>query len=129
MASMTKAEPRVQPMFIKSVGCVPLILAILGMAHWLINQPNRSPGPDRIVAGEAAKVLAGKGLRAWHLTADDARFGGLSALAVQDGELIALTDSGVVVRFVPPALGSRANMAFALHDLPDGPGSALQGVS
>jgi hypothetical protein len=63
-------------------------------------------------------------MRAWELSAADPRFGGLSALAVEGGELIALTDSGVVVRFAPPGAGSR--LRIALRDLPDGPGSQFR---
>ena len=40
--------------------------------------------------------------------------------------LLALTDSGAVVRFAPPAPAQP--MRFALHDLPDGPGNARQQV-
>ena len=42
-------------------------------------------------AGFAPLRLAG----AWQLTSDDPRFGGISALAIDRGRLVALTDSGV----------------------------------
>jgi hypothetical protein len=63
-------------------------------------------------------------MKAWELSAADPRFGGLSALAVAGGALIALTDSGVVVRFSPPGAGEK--LRIALHDLPEGPGSQFR---
>lgn len=121
---MTKAEPRVQPMFSKLLASAALALPVLAMATWLRAEPDRWPAADRLVAGNASRVDVGKGLRGWRLTAGDRRFGGLSALAAHAGGLTALTDSGVVVRFAPPARSGR--VVFALHDLPAGPGSALR---
>jgi hypothetical protein len=123
-SDMTKAEPRVQPMFSKLVASAALVGPILALAVWLRAQPSRWPAPDRAVAGRVTEVTVGKGLRGWRLTAGDERFGGLSALVARRGELIALTDSGVVVRFSPPA--QSGSMVFALHDLPGGPGSPLR---
>jgi hypothetical protein len=111
-------------MFSKLVASAALILPILGLSNWLVAQPDRWPAFDRISAGRAEDVAVGRGLRAWRLTARDGRFGGLSALAWHGGELVALTDSGVVVRFPPPARSGR--IVFALHDLPGGPGSPLR---
>ena len=99
-------------------------LPIFAAAVWHNGQPSRLPGPDRVVSGAAVPVAIGPGMRAWRLTAPDGRFGGLSALAVDRGALVALTDSGVVVRFAPPRAGG--TLPFALHDLPAGPGSALR---
>jgi len=48
----------------------------------------------------------------------DERFGGVSALALDRGVLIALTDSGTVIRFPMPGRGGRA----LVRDLPAGPG-------
>lgn len=91
-------------------------------------QPYRTPLPDRRVTGHAARLsLGGRGevalAGAWELAAPDPRFGGLSALAVDGDALLALTDSGVVIRFIPPRRAS-APIRFVLHDLPAGPGSA-----
>ena len=122
--AMTEAEPRVQPMFSKLLASAGLVLPLLAMATWLRAEPDRWPAADRLVAGHATPVAVGKGLRAWRLTAGDGRFGGFSALAVRAGVLIALTDSGVVVRFASPTRSGR--VVFALHDLPAGPGSALR---
>jgi hypothetical protein len=56
---------------------------------------------------------------AWVMTAGDPRFGGLSALAVDNRRFVAVSDLGAVARFDPPsAAQSRAN----IHDLRDGPG-------
>jgi hypothetical protein len=119
---MTKAEPRVQPMFSNWLASAALILPIFAMSNWLVAQPNRWPAPDRMSAGRADEVAVGDGLRAWRLTASDGRFGGLSALAMDGRALMALTDSGVIVRFAPPAHSGR--LVFMLHDLPGGPGSS-----
>jgi hypothetical protein len=119
---MMQAEPRVQPIFIRIFSSLIVALPIMAAAGWLRAQPSRWPGADRVVAGRAVEVPLDKGLRGWRLTAPDRRFGGLSALAVEEGGLLALTDSGVAVRFAPPA-ASRAVVRFGLHELPAGPGS------
>ena len=125
-AAVMKPEWRLQSMFIKGkiFSSLAVALPIFAAAVWHNSQPNRWPGPDRVVIGRAVEVAMGRELRAWRLTAPDRRFGGLSALAVERGELIALTDSGVVVRFAAPGAGEQ--LRIALHDLPDGPGSALR---
>jgi hypothetical protein len=122
--AVTEAEPRVQPSFSKILGAALLVGPILALAIWLREQPSRWPAADRIVLGQAAPVAVGPGLRAWRLRAPDPRFGGLSALAVAGDDLVALTDSGVVVRF--PAPTGAGPVRFSLHDLPGGPGSALR---
>ena len=53
------------------------------------------------------------------MTADDRRFGGLSALAVDRGRFLAASDLGAVVRFDPPSV---ARPRAWLSDLADGPG-------
>lgn len=121
---MTQAEPRVQAMFSKWLGCALLVLPIFALANWLRAQPSRWPVPDRTVVGQAEPVAVGPGLRAWRLRASDPRFGGLSALAVAGEDLVALTDSGVVVRFAAPT--AAGPVRFSLHDLPGGPGSPLR---
>lgn len=121
---MTEAEPRVQPMFSNWLAAAALVLPILALASWLRAQPSRWPEPDRTATGRANEVLVGTGLLGWRLTAGDKRFGGLSALVARNGELVALTDSGVVVRFAPPARAGR--IVISLHDLPAGPGSPLR---
>jgi hypothetical protein len=58
---------------------------------------------------------------AWELQASDPRFGGLSALAIDHGGFLAVSDLGAVVRFDPP---SAASPQASLADLRDGPGDA-----
>ncbi len=126
MAAMMKPERRLQPIFIKGkvFSSLAVVLPIFAAAVWHNGQPSRWPGPDRVVGGRAVEVALGNGLRGWRLTAPDRRFGGLSALAVERGTLVALTDSGVVVRLSPPVAGRP--LRIALHDLPGGPGNLLR---
>ena len=121
-----KPERPVQRLFsrFKLFSSLSLALPIFAAGVWLKGQPNRWPRPDRVVDGRAVEVGVGAGLRAWRLTAPDPRFGGLSALALDRGELLALSDSGVVVRFAPPSAGR--GMRVSLHDLPGGPGSPFR---
>jgi hypothetical protein len=118
-----KPEQSVQPPFtqFKLFSSLVVALPIFAAGVWLKQQPNRYPLPDRVVDGRAVEVAVGEGYEAWRLTAPDPRFGGLSALAVEDGALLAISDSGVVARFDPPGAG--AAMRISLHDLPAGPGS------
>jgi hypothetical protein len=106
------------------VGSLAISLPILAMAAWHNGQPDRHPLPDRIVYGRAVAIAVGPTLRMWELSSPDPRFGGVSALAVHSDRLIALTDSGTVVRFAPP--GTSEQLEVALHDLPGGPGSPLR---
>lgn len=121
-----KPERPLQHMFSKAnfFNSLAIALPIFAMAAWHKAQPSRWPGPDRVVTGVADPVVAGAGLRAWRLSAPDRRFGGLSALAIEHGMLVAVTDSGVVLRMARPAAGRR--MRIALHDLPGGPGDPLR---
>lgn len=123
------AERGVQRLFSKSFVFSALLLAtpIFALAAWSKAQPNRTAMPDAAVDGTAVAVpfegAAGIKVRIWRLSAPDRRFGGLSGLAVDGGELLALTDSGVTVRFAPPSELSQP-IVFRLRDLPDGPGDA-----
>lgn len=56
---------------------------------------------------------------AWIMTAGDPRFGGLSALAIDGGRFLAVSDLGAVIRFDPPS--ARRPLA-SLLDLREGPG-------
>jgi hypothetical protein len=74
--------------------------------------------PARIADNAAAPLrIAG----AWRLTSSEPRMGGVSALAVDRGDLVALTDSGVVIRFAKPA---HPRQIAEFRDLPAGPGAA-----
>ena len=57
---------------------------------------------------------------AWEVRSNDPRFGGVSALAVDHGALVALTDSGGVTRFPKP---SRETVQASIREIPAGPGS------
>lgn len=119
-------ERKVQPKF--SIGWAAsalLLLAAIGLFdRWLATFPDRAELGWRVARIAATPVLFdAKGYApfrlagAWRLTSSDPRFGGISALAVENGCLLALTDSGVVIRFSP----SR-NSAW-IGELPDGPGT------
>lgn len=56
---------------------------------------------------------------AWEMEASDPRLGGLSALAIDGGRFLAVSDLGAVVRFDPP---SAAIPRASLLDLRQGPG-------
>ncbi len=118
-------ERGMQPKFrMRDLACGLLLLAAIGLFdRWLAWVPNRDElgwrtariafGPVHLNEAFAPFRLAG----AWKLTSDDPRFGGISALAVDRGALLALTDSGALVRFRPP------HPRAEIGELPDGPGS------
>ncbi|HEU5285223.1 MAG TPA: esterase-like activity of phytase family protein [Sphingomicrobium sp.] len=120
-------EREVQPKFrIRELAAGLLLLAAIAL--WdlaLARIPNRAEFGWRAARIEARPLrldsrafaplrLAG----AWELTSADPRFGGVSALAIDRGRLLALTDSGALVRFSP-----RRQMAI-IGELPGGPGDA-----
>jgi hypothetical protein len=123
-----EAEPEVQLLFsvLRFAAAVLLAAAILNFAELYRQIPNRTElGPREVPirfdpvrfdpGGFGGLKLAG----AWRLSAPDPRFGGLSAITVDKGGLLALSDSGVVVRFPKP--GEARPMA-RIDELPDGPG-------
>lgn len=119
--SLNETERRLQPRFIKLLIALPfLLLASDGRTEL----PDREPKPDRVAAISVSplRLAPGEGVMvtgAWEVTADDPRFGMLSALAVLgDGRLQALSDSGVRVTF--PRGGVKGSAVLA--DLPAGPG-------
>lgn len=125
-----EAECGLQPRFRKSALAqgVGLFALVLTAASAWIGRPNRVElgwrhaklqfAPIRIdPAGVAPLHLVG----AWRLTSADPRFGGLSALAIDHGQLLALSDSGVLVRFDRPRPGVTIESAL-IGELPDGPG-------
>ena len=124
------AERPLQPLFRKTsiFNYLALALLVLGGHRWLAGIPNRQDWPDAVMparfiaadfasAGFAPLKLAG----AWKVEIGDPRFGGVSALAIDQGRLVALTDSGTVIRFPRPGAPGPA----FVHDLPAGPGSAV----
>ena len=62
-------------------------------------------------------------LAGWHLTSADARLGGISALGVEPGGLLALSDSGTVMHI---GLADGRPATLRLHGLPDGPGDSAR---
>ena len=69
-------------------------------------------------ASEGALVF----LAGWDLSSRAVRFGGVSAMHVQDGQVLALSDSGSIFHFpLPPEAGGR--LPLSISRLPSGPGS------
>lgn len=125
-----KAERRVQPSFSKSRLFSGLLIAglVVGTHRQFSHLPDREERPDARaevkftsvqVASDAAFPLRIAG--AWRLTSREPRLGGVSALAIDSGGFIALTDSGVVIRVPKPG---RVTVLADFHDLPTGPGQA-----
>jgi hypothetical protein len=123
-----EAERSLQPAFRKaSVFSHLMLVALIGLsAWWLDGQPDQTLLPRRTVAlhfepvkFDPARFAPLRLVGAWRLTADDPRFGGVSALAIDEAELVALTDAGAVIRFARPS----GNLATAeIRDVPSGPG-------
>ncbi len=117
-----------QPLFRKLniFSYLALGLGIVAGHYWFQQIPNRTDCGEALVAvrfvpvrfaagGFAPLRLAG----AWQVEVADPRFGGISALAVDGGQLLALTDSGSVIRLPRPGTGGQA----MIRDLPAGPGN------
>jgi len=131
---LNEAERGLQPRFsLAGIAGAALIAAIIALAQLDWSETiDRLPMTPRIVPLHAERLaIDPSGVRpirlagAWRLTAPDPRFGGLSALAIDQGKLLALSDSAVLYRFSPPGL---APGTVAISELPDGPGSALSKV-
>lgn len=124
----TGAERALQRGFSKSLILQSLLLfAAVVAAHRLFaDLPNRQElGPAAVelrfepldlgLAGFGPFRLAG----AWTITADDPRWTGVSAVAVDGRSVIALTDAGVAVRLPKPGRGRTTAL---IDELPAGPG-------
>ena len=59
-------------------------------------------------------------LGGWEMRSNDPRFGGISAMHVEDGEVMAVSDSGSVIRF------RLAGASASILPLPSGPGSSAR---
>jgi hypothetical protein len=103
-----------------------LMIAAVVAAYWLMHDlPGRSARPPAVVplryepvslpVSHGPLALAG----AWIMTAGDPRFGGLSALAIDRGRFLTVSDRGAVIRFDPP---SASYPQATLQDLTLGPG-------
>jgi hypothetical protein len=123
-----KSEPAVQPWFTILTAALALAMAAsLMLAQRLLYElPDREPF-DPVVAEVRFEPLALDSaafaplrlVGAWTVSSEDRRVGGISAVAVEGEDLVAITDSGVVIRFGKPA----GPLAMArLRDLPSGPG-------
>ena len=119
-------ERAVQPKFRnrRLAAALVLLAAIVLFDRLLAGAPDRRElgwraarinfEPVRLGAADLAPLrLAG----AWRLTSTDPRFGGVSSLAIDGGQLVALTDAGALIRFRPGD-----NRAW-IGELPGGPGS------
>ena len=125
-----KTEQRVQQLFSKFnvfsyLSLLAIFVAIMAFDAWLKTVEVRSDGPAREAAVRFTPIhfepVGFKPLRlvgAWQVEIDDPRFGGVSALALDGEALLALTDSGTVIRFPRPGDGGKA----FIRDLPAGPG-------
>jgi hypothetical protein len=60
-------------------------------------------------------------LGGWSIRSNDPRFGGISAMHVENDEIVALSDAGSVIRFSVPGRGTQTADIFPL---PAGPGSS-----
>ncbi len=118
---LNEAERSVQPQFsfFTALSLILLPFLVIGAASALNRFPDRAALPPgwAPVRFEPLRVPGASG--AWAVEVDDPRFGGVSALALVGGRLLALTDSGVLVTLPRPGQIGRA----ALRELPAGPGS------
>jgi len=127
-SSKTEAERPVQLEFRKSwllPGAI-LALSVLLFRDELRRLPNRVEIGERTVQLQFEPVELASGsvgpfriVGAWRLLAEDSRFGGISALAVNGDEFIAISDSAVVARFPKPG---KKDPRITLRELPGGPG-------
>ena len=109
------------------LAALALFAAVTASHSWFLSVPNREEigpavrGLEIIPVEIAADRLAPLTLvGAWRLKSDDRRFGGISGLAIDGSDLVAISDSGVVFRF-PEAL--RRGSVVRIDELPGGPGS------
>ncbi len=117
-----------QPKFSFSapLGAAALFAAVLAADSLFESLPDRQAATAAVtvvtlepIAISAAELAPLALVGAWRLTSSEPRVGGISGLAVNDDELVAITDAGVVLRF-PKSLGRQ--MQAQVTDLPSGPG-------
>jgi hypothetical protein len=125
---LNRAERALQQRFMKSLVFNGLMMAVVvGLAYLPIRDlPDRQPMASANMPLAYHRVElppAERPLRlpsAWALESGDPRFGGLSALAIDKSEFLALSDRGAVVRFTRP---DSARPMVSISDLRKGPGS------
>lgn len=122
------AEHAVQRSFRKNKLLQLLILfgSVFLLGRWMAALPDRRElGPRSSELGFEPVRLDRRGfgplrlVGAWQLSSSDPRFGGISALALDGRGLLALTDSGAVIRFAKPVAST---VGALIQELPDGPG-------
>lgn len=122
------AERSVQHPFIKSslFSGLALIGLVLGFQSWLAaRRPllDLSPRSATVRYERVSLSSPRNGARlagAWSVAVDDRRFGGLSGLALADGRLLALSDSGFLFMMDLPGTGRRTEIR-ALPSVPGDP--------
>ncbi len=116
---LNEAEPVDQPRFtLETLIAMVLLLALLlaSQRAWR-SLPDRQPDIERMAVVRFLPRQAPAGMRMWAVQVDDRRWAGASALTIDKGQLLALTDSGVLAWLPFPGTGSAAR----LRDLPNGP--------
>jgi hypothetical protein len=125
-----QTEQGVQPLFRKSrvfsyLELLCVFFAVVLFDQWVNSVEVRSDGPVRQAAVHYKPLHLDPGtfspLRlagAWEVQVDDPRFGGVSALTSDGDNLLAVTDSGSIIRLPRPGRGTHA----LVKDLPAGPG-------
>ena len=113
-----------------------LLLSLLALATVVPAPPEPAPpgpamatlrfAPVPLDAGDPRRRRLGAllYLGGWELSSDSPRFGSISALHVEGGEAIALSDAGTLFRFALPA-GQGAERV-RIVPLPEGPGPATR---
>jgi hypothetical protein len=126
-SQLNGAERILQQMFRKFnfFNALSMIGVVMGVYVTIHELPDRRPQPPRTVSLSYRPValpsvsgplrLAG----AWKMVAADSRMGGLSALAIDGDQFLAVSDSGTVIRFDPPWF---QRPSASLLDLREGPG-------
>lgn len=114
-----------------ALGLVLLLLATLVPPGPRPDQPG--PGEALLVytpvpldAGDPARRDAGQlhFLGGWSLSSPDARLGGLSGLHVENGEAIAVSDTGMIARFPLPGAAETPRIRF--QPVEQGPGAGRE---
>lgn len=115
----------------RNSGLFPLFLvasAVLASHAWMSGLPDRKELGRRTasvrfepVQLDAKAFLPFRLAGAWTVKVGDPRFGGVSAIAVERGQLLALSDSGVLVRLPKPDRPSATAILRELHHGPSDP--------
>ncbi len=125
-SNFSMPERRLQLPFRKSwlFNSLTIAAIVIGLHRPLRKMDDRVPRAEAAVAMAFVPVALEAGgpfrtVGAWEVRADDPRLDGVSALVRDGEEFLAITDSGVAIRFPEP--GTPAPV-MRLADLPSGPG-------